>query len=133
MLAENSLNSRENSQISAQNSLNFAENSARNSQFFVQNGEKIAVIVPCYNEEKSVVAVIDELFAVLPNAEIFVFDNNSTDKSAALVREKIATLNANLGQNGVKQNEVNFLGQNSTQTLANERERERESKSAKCR
>ena len=133
MLAENSLNSRENLQISAQNSLNFAENSARNSQFFAQNDEKIAVIVPCYNEEKSVVAVIDELFAVLPNAEIFVFDNNSTDKSAALVREKIATLNANLGQSGVKQNEVNFVRQNSTQTLANERERERESKSAKCR
>ena len=126
MLAENSQNSRENSQISAQNSLNFAENSARNSQFFAQNDEKIAVIVPCYNEEKSVVAVIDELFAVLPNAEIFVFDNNSTDKSAALVREKIATLNANLGQSGVKQNEVNFVRQNSTQTLANERERERE-------
>ena len=124
MLAENSQNSPENSQISAQNSLNFAENSAHLAQISAQNDEKIAVIVPCYNEEKSVVAVIDELFAVLPNAEIFVFDNNSTDKSAALVREKIATLNANLGQNGVDltQNEVNFLRQNSTQTLLNERE-----------
>ena len=100
--------------------------SQKQTRGFVQNDEKIAVIVPCYNEEKSVVAVIDELFAVLPEAEIFVFDNNSTDKSAALVREKIATLNANLGQSGVKQNEVNFLRRNSTQTLANERERERE-------
>ena len=55
---------------------------------------KIAVIVPCYNEEKSVVAVIDELLSVLPSAEIFVFDNNSTDKSVALVQAKIAKLNA---------------------------------------
>ena len=51
---------------------------------------KIAAILPCYNEEKSVVAVIDELLSVLPNAEIFVFDNNSTDKSVALVQAKIA-------------------------------------------
>ena len=55
---------------------------------------KIAAILPCYNEEKSVVAVIDELLSVLPSAEIYVFDNNSTDKSAALVQAKIAELNA---------------------------------------
>ncbi|MGX3010725.1 glycosyltransferase [Helicobacter sp. 23-1044] len=52
--------------------------------------KNIAVIVPCYNEEKSIIAVIDEIFATLPNAKIYVFDNNSTDKSADLVRAKIA-------------------------------------------
>ena len=54
--------------------------------------DKIAVIIPCYNEEKSIIAVIDEVRGVLPNAEIYVFDNNSTDKSADLVRAKIAEL-----------------------------------------
>ena len=54
--------------------------------------DKIAVIIPCYNEEKSIIAVIDEVRGVLPNAEIYVFDNNSTDKSATLVQAKIAEL-----------------------------------------
>ena len=54
--------------------------------------DEIAVIIPCYNEEKSIVAVIDEVRSVLPSAQIYVFDNNSTDKSADLVRAKIAQL-----------------------------------------
>ena len=54
--------------------------------------DKIAVIIPCYNEEKSIIAVIDEVHSVLPNAEIYVFDNNSTDKSSTLVQAKIAEL-----------------------------------------
>lgn len=54
--------------------------------------DEIAVIIPCYNEEKSIVAVIDEVRGVLPSAQIYVFDNNSTDKSADLVRAKIAQL-----------------------------------------
>ena len=53
------------------------------------NQKNIAVIIPCYNEERSICAVIDEIFATLPNAKIYVFDNNSTDKSADLVRAKI--------------------------------------------
>ena len=54
--------------------------------------DEIAVIIPCYNEEKSIVAVIDEVHSILPSAQIYVFDNNSTDKSADLVRAKIAQL-----------------------------------------
>ena len=54
--------------------------------------DEIAVIIPCYNEEKSIVAVIDEVRSVLPSAQIYVFDNNSTDKSVDLVRAKIAQL-----------------------------------------
>lgn len=61
-----------------------------------ENNEKIAVIIPCYNEEKSVCAVIDEVRGMLPEAEIWVFDNNSTDKSAALVSEKIAQIRAEI-------------------------------------
>ena len=63
--------------------------------------DKIAVIIPCYNEEKSIIAVIDEVHSVLPNAEIYVFDNNSTDKSVALVQAKIAELSHLKGGGGV--------------------------------
>ena len=54
--------------------------------------QNIAIIIPCYNEEHSIIAVIDEIFATLPNAKIYVFDNNSTDKSVDLVRAKIADI-----------------------------------------
>ena len=53
------------------------------------NQKNIAVIIPCYNGEHSMIAVMDEIFTTLPNAKIYVFDNNSTDKSADLVRAKI--------------------------------------------
>lgn len=56
------------------------------------NQNNIAVLIPCYNEERSIIAVVDEIFATLPDAKIYVFDNNSTDKSADLVRAKIAHL-----------------------------------------
>lgn len=52
----------------------------------------VAVIIPCYNEEKSIITVIDEVFKILPQAQIYVFDNNSTDKSAFLVQTKIDEL-----------------------------------------
>lgn len=54
--------------------------------------DKIAVIIPCFNEEKSVCAVIDEVWEFVPNAEIWIFDNNSTDKSYDLVSAKIAQI-----------------------------------------
>ncbi len=44
---------------------------------------RIAVLVPCYNEELTVSAVVSGFRESLPSAEIFVFDNNSTDKTAA--------------------------------------------------
>ena len=45
---------------------------------------KIAVLLPCYNEEAAVGKVIADFKRVLPEAEIFVYDNNSTDNSAAI-------------------------------------------------
>jgi glycosyltransferase involved in cell wall biosynthesis len=47
---------------------------------------KIAVLVPCYNEEVSVAQVVTDFRAALPSAAIFVFDNNSTDKTADVAR-----------------------------------------------
>jgi glycosyltransferase involved in cell wall biosynthesis len=42
---------------------------------------KIAAIIPCYNEELTIAKVIADLKRVLPEAIIYVFDNNSTDKT----------------------------------------------------
>ncbi len=43
--------------------------------------EKIAVLIPCYNEEKTVAKVVQDFKAELPDAEIYVYDNNSEDKT----------------------------------------------------
>ena len=42
---------------------------------------RIAVLVPCYNEEKSIAKVIADFRAALPHAAVYVYDNNSTDKT----------------------------------------------------
>ena len=43
---------------------------------------KIAVIVPCYNEEAAIGQVIADFRAALPQAEIYIYDNNSRDRTA---------------------------------------------------
>lgn len=45
---------------------------------------KVAAIIPCYNEEPTVGKVISDLKNHLPSATIYVFDNNSTDKTASI-------------------------------------------------
>jgi glycosyltransferase involved in cell wall biosynthesis len=47
---------------------------------------KIAVLVPCYNEQAAIAKVVRDFRAALPNAAVFVFDNNSTDETAAEAR-----------------------------------------------
>ncbi len=42
----------------------------------------IAVLVPCYNEEKTIRKVVEDFSQHLPRARIYVYDNNSTDKTA---------------------------------------------------
>ena len=46
--------------------------------------EKIAVLIPCYNEEKTVEKVVRDFRAVLPEATVYVYDNNSSDRTAEL-------------------------------------------------
>ena len=43
--------------------------------------DEIAVIIPCYNEEVAIAAVIRKFKTVLPQAKIYVYDNNSSDKT----------------------------------------------------
>lgn len=48
--------------------------------------KNIAVIIPCYNEEITIAKVITDFQKVLPEAPIYVFDNNSTDKTAEIAK-----------------------------------------------
>jgi glycosyltransferase involved in cell wall biosynthesis len=48
---------------------------------------KIAVLVPCYNEEAAIATVVGDFRAALPGADIYVYDNNSKDQTAARARE----------------------------------------------
>jgi glycosyltransferase involved in cell wall biosynthesis len=47
---------------------------------------KVAVLVPCYNEETAIAKVVPDFRAALPQASIFVYDKNSTDRTAAVAR-----------------------------------------------
>ena len=48
----------------------------------------VAILIPAYNEEKTITKVIDDFYKILPeNSKIFVYDNNSTDKTCDLVLE----------------------------------------------
>ena len=50
--------------------------------------DKIAVLIPCYNEEKTIAKVIKDTKAALPEAVIYVYNNNSTDRTAELARQQ---------------------------------------------
>ena len=49
--------------------------------------QKIAVLIPCYNEEKTIEKVVSDFKNALPRAEIYVYDNNSTDRTARRARK----------------------------------------------
>lgn len=49
--------------------------------------DKIAVLIPCYNEAQTISKVVQDAKAALPEAVIYVYDNNSTDATVQLARE----------------------------------------------
>ncbi len=58
---------------------------------------RIAVLLPCYNEEKAIGAVVKAFATTLPTADIYVYDNNSSDdtyieakKAGAIVRQEFS-------------------------------------------
>jgi glycosyltransferase involved in cell wall biosynthesis len=53
-------------------------------------GLKIALVVPCYNEEAAIAQVIRSFREAMPAMEIFVFDNNSSDNTAKVARSEHA-------------------------------------------
>lgn len=48
--------------------------------------DKIAVLIPCYNESKTIAKVVSDYKQALPEAEIYVYDNNSTDGTDEIAR-----------------------------------------------
>jgi glycosyltransferase involved in cell wall biosynthesis len=47
---------------------------------------RIAVLVPCFNEEAAVAAVVNGFRKALPSAQVYVYDNNSKDRTAEVAR-----------------------------------------------
>lgn len=48
---------------------------------------KIAILIPCYNESKTIAKVVSDFKKQLPEADIYVYDNNSTDNTADIARQ----------------------------------------------
>ena len=49
--------------------------------------DSIAVLIPCYNESRTIAKVVADFKAALPEAVIYVYDNNSTDDTAKIARD----------------------------------------------
>jgi glycosyltransferase involved in cell wall biosynthesis len=58
----------------------------------ISSSPNIAVVIPCFNEELTIANVVRQFRTELPDAEIYVFDNNSTDQSVANARAAGATI-----------------------------------------
>lgn len=54
--------------------------------------KSIAIAIPCYNEEPTIAKVIADFRAQLPGADIFVFDNNSSDRTEEVARKQGAKI-----------------------------------------
>jgi len=54
--------------------------------------DKIAVLIPCYNEEKTIAKVVKDAREALPDAVVYVYDNNSTDHTVELARDAGAVI-----------------------------------------
>ena len=62
--------------------------------------DKIAVLIPCYNEAKTVEKVVSDFKRVLPEATVYVYDNNSTDGTAELAARANDACRRYLARNG---------------------------------
>jgi glycosyltransferase involved in cell wall biosynthesis len=57
-----------------------------------RNRGRVAVLIPCYNEELTVGKVVGDFRLALPEADIYVFDNNSQDRTAEIAKAAGATV-----------------------------------------
>lgn len=60
--------------------------------------DKIAVLIPCYNEAQTIQKVVTDAKNALPDAVIYVYDNNSTDDTARIAREAGAVVRREMHQ-----------------------------------
>ncbi len=54
--------------------------------------DKVAVLIPCYNEEQTIVKVLRDVREALPEAVVYVYNNNSTDRTAELAEAEGAVV-----------------------------------------
>ena len=59
---------------------------------------KVAVLVPCYNEEAAIATVVRDFRAALPDAAVYVYDNNSKDQTAARAADAGAVVRTEMRQ-----------------------------------
>lgn len=59
----------------------------RREPHYLTVGPRVAILVPCHNEETTVAGVVRSFQAVLPSATVYVYDNNCTDATAARAAE----------------------------------------------
>jgi GT2 family glycosyltransferase len=70
----------------------------------------VAVLVPCYNEEMAIAKVVADFRAALPTAAIFVFDNNSTDRTVEAARAAGAAVESvSIGRNRLPPDEIKWF------------------------
>ena len=48
---------------------------------------KVAILIPCYNEELTIEKVVKDWKKELPDAVVYVYDNNSTDRTVELAKK----------------------------------------------
>ena len=53
----------------------------------MNENKKIAVLIPCYNESLTIEKVVQDFKKVLPEADIYVYDNNSTDETFSIAEK----------------------------------------------
>src|SRR3954471_17355060 len=49
-------------------------------------GGRVAILIPCFNEETAIAKVVGDFRAALPEATVYVYDNNSTDRTIEVAR-----------------------------------------------
>jgi Glycosyltransferases involved in cell wall biogenesis len=59
---------------------------ARAEEWWPRTDQRLAVLVPCFNEETAIAGVVAGFRAELPEATIYVYDNNSTDRTLEVAR-----------------------------------------------
>src|SRR6185437_7529328 len=55
---------------------------------------RVAVLIPCFNEEAAVATVVSDFRAALPDADVYVYDNNSSDRTTAVALDAGAEVRA---------------------------------------
>lgn len=66
--------------------------SISNREVFWVDRDEIAIIIPCYNEAPTIGKVVDDFHRELPEATVYVYDNDSTDATAAIAMKHGATV-----------------------------------------